>query len=135
VGIGRSQGYGPGFDEYIRTANQSTVVVAQIEHIHAVQALDSILDTPGLDAALVGPYDLSNSMGRPGQVGDPEVQAVIAQVRQACNRRGMPVGIFTASPQAARSYIAAGFNFIGLGVDAMLLAEMAAATLGQVKAV
>jgi 2-keto-3-deoxy-L-rhamnonate aldolase RhmA len=135
VGVGRAQGYGPGFAEYVRTANDRTVVVAQIEHIHAVEAVDEILSTPGLDAALVGPYDLSNSMGKPGQVSDAEVQAAITHVREACQRRGIPVGIFTGSPDAARAYIAAGFKFVGLGVDVMLLAEMAAATLGKVKGV
>lgn len=133
VGVGRAHGYGPEFDDYVRSANERTVVVAQIEHIQAVEAVDAILSVPGLDAALVGPYDLSNSMGKPGQVNDPEVQAAIRRVRQASAARAIPVGIFTGSPQAARSYLEAGFNFVGLSVDAMLLAEMAAASLMQAR--
>jgi 2-keto-3-deoxy-L-rhamnonate aldolase RhmA len=81
----------------------------------------------------VGPFDLSNSMGKPGQVNDPDVQAAIRRVRQTCAARSVPVGIFTTSPQAARAYLAEGFNFVGVGVDVMLLAEMAAVNLNQVR--
>jgi len=133
AGVGRADGYGPNFATYVRDANERTVVVAQIEHIQAVESVEAILGVAGLDAALIGPYDLSNSMGKPGQVNDPDVQAAIRKVRHACAARGMPVGIFTTSPQSGRTYLAEGFSFVGVGVDVMLLAEKAAASLAEVR--
>jgi 2-keto-3-deoxy-L-rhamnonate aldolase RhmA len=134
VGIGRAQGYGPEFAEYVRTANARTCVVVQIEHIQAVERVEEIVTTPGVDAALIGPFDLSNSMGKPGQVSDPQVQAAIARVRSTCAAHGLPVGIFTTSPEVGRRALAEGYAFVGVGVDVMLLAEAARGVVSQVKA-
>ena len=63
VGSGRAQDYGINFEEYLKTANENIVIVLQIEHIDAVKNIESIIDVPGFDAILVGPFDLSASMG------------------------------------------------------------------------
>ena len=73
VGVGRAHGYGFAFQEYVSSANDETVVVVQAEHIDAVNNMEAIVQVPGVDAVLVGPYDLSASLGRLGEVTHPDV--------------------------------------------------------------
>lgn len=92
----RSNCYGaiPG-DEYLLLAEKEPLVIIQIEHIQAVKNLDRILAVPGLDAILVGPYDLSMSMHKPGQWDDPEVKAVLDGVcRQVRDHGNILLGAY-----------------------------------------
>jgi 2-keto-3-deoxy-L-rhamnonate aldolase RhmA len=125
VGIGRAHGYGARFKDYVETANESVALVLQIEHIDAVNQLDEILAVPGIDAAFVGPFDLSASMGLTGQVRAPAVREAIAQVQQRCAAREIPVGIFATAADAAAESVAAGFNFVAIGTDLALLSTAA----------
>jgi 2-keto-3-deoxy-L-rhamnonate aldolase RhmA len=125
VGFARAHGYGPGAQEYLERANTDTALVVQIEHIEAVRNLEAILSVEGIDAVLVGPYDLSASMGRMGQVESPEVQAVVEQVKQACLAHGMPLGIFAATAERASDYARQGYRLIAASSDALMLASSA----------
>ena len=62
-GLGRAHDFGLGFDEYVGTIDDHSIVVVQIEHIVALKNLDKILQVPGIDAIIIGPYDLSGSLG------------------------------------------------------------------------
>jgi 2-dehydro-3-deoxyglucarate aldolase len=125
AGLARAHGYGAKLQEVLDTANEETAVIVQIEHIEAVQNIEAILSVEGIDGILVGPYDLSASMGLIGQVEHPEVQAAITKVKQACQRRAVPAGIFTGSPDRARVYMQDGFRLIAVGVDTLLLVQSA----------
>ncbi len=94
------RGYGPrrasnyGHDTaYFERSNQDLFVSVQIEHIEAVRSLDDIVAVPGLDSVVLGPFDLSVSMGLAGQVAHPEVLAAIARVIAAAKARGLYVGM------------------------------------------
>ena len=79
-GTRRAVGYGSvPFDDYLKISEHEPLVIVQIEHIEAVRNLDAILRTPGLGSVCIGPYDLSGSMGKLGQVDDPEVVKVIEE--------------------------------------------------------
>jgi len=121
VGIARAQGYGMSLQEHIEHAGERLTVVLQIEHADAVANIEAILEVPGIDAVLIGPYDLSGSMGLTGQVTHPEVQAAIEKVQAACRAREVPIGIFAADTAAARQRIESGFTLIALSVDTMYL--------------
>ncbi len=97
----------------------------QAESLEAVKNIESIVKVKGLDAVLVGPYDLSASMGFAGQVDHPEVQAAIQHVAEACFDVGLPVGIFGLTAAAVQPYIAQGFKFIVCGADTVLLGNAA----------
>ncbi len=125
AGLARAHGYGARLQETLDSANQETAVIVQVEHSEAVRNIDAILCVEGIDAVLVGPYDLSASMGLIGQVEHPQVQAAIAQVRQACQRHAVPAGIFTGSAGRAKGYIQEGFRLIAVGVDTLLLGQAA----------
>jgi len=123
VGLARAQGYGASFQTYRAWLEDNAVIVVMIEHVDAVQAIDEILAVPGIDAYIIGPYDLSGSMGRPGDLNHPDVQAAIANVLEAGRRAGKPGGIHVIEPdpQALQQRIAAGFNFLGYALDIRIL--------------
>jgi 2-keto-3-deoxy-L-rhamnonate aldolase RhmA len=109
------------------------MAIVQIEHCDAVARIDEILAVPGIDVALVGPYDLSGSMGLLGQVLHPEVQAAIDRVLKAAKKAGVPAGIFGATADEVNRYVAQGFQAILVGVDVAFLATGAKTVLTQVK--
>jgi 2-dehydro-3-deoxyglucarate aldolase len=134
VGIGRAHGYGLKFQEYVNSANDDVAVVVQAEHVDAVNHIEAIVQGPGVDAVLIGPYDLSASLGRLGEVTHPEVVAAIDRVTQACHAAHMPLGIFGLSVQAVQPYIDRGYSLIVVGVDTVLLGTAAKQLLAQVRA-
>lgn len=127
MGLARAQRYGVGFQDYVAGANREIAAIVQAEHIEAVNHIDAIAAVPGIDAIFVGPYDLSASMGKPGQVQDPEVQAAIRTVRDATLRAGLKLGIYCSDPESARDYLRQGYTLIGMGTDLNYLAQSARA--------
>jgi 2-keto-3-deoxy-L-rhamnonate aldolase RhmA len=135
VGIGRAHGYGLRFQEYVDTANQDVAVVIQAEHVDAVEHIEAIVGVPGIDAVLVGPYDLSASLGRIGQVDHPDVTGAIDRVTQACHDAGVRLGIFGVSAEAVRPYVDMGYTLITAGVDTMMLGAAAKSVLAELRPV
>jgi 2-keto-3-deoxy-L-rhamnonate aldolase RhmA len=133
VGIGRAHRYGLGFAEYVERANQDLAIVVQAEHVDSVRNIASIVDVPGVDAVLIGPYDLSGSLGKPGQVDDEQVRNEIDTVRRACRSAGMPLGAFGVSAEAVRPFIAQGYSLIVAGTDALFVGTAAKQTLAALK--
>jgi len=88
---------------------------------------------PGIDLALIGPYDLSGSMNRLGQVAHPEVQAAIDRVLKAADKAKVPAGIFGVTADEINRYIALGFRAILVGTDIGFVAAGAKAVLSQVR--
>lgn len=129
LGIARAHRYGQAVREYMATANADTAVIVQAEHKDAISQIADIVRVDGLDGVLIGPYDLSASMGRPGAVDHPDVRQAIARVRDACLERRLPIGIFGLTPDAVRPYIEQGFTMIVVGVDTVLLGQAASEAL------
>ena len=118
VGLGRAQGYGLDFAEYVGSANDDIAVIIQAEHIDAVENIDAIVQVDGIDSVFIGPYDLSASMGLMGEVDHPDVVAAIDTVFDACKRQGIAVGYFGVDAASVQAYIEKGSHFICAGVDA-----------------
>lgn len=133
VGIVRAQGYGLDFQDYVAGANDHVLVMLQIEHIDAVRNIESIVRVPGVDALMIGPYDLSGSMGKLGQVNDPEVEQAIETVRRACAAAGMKLAIFTATAEGMKPYLAKGYTLPIAGMDLMLLSAAARGVVQALK--
>ena len=133
VGIVRAQGYGLDFQEYVAGANDNVIVMLQIEHIDAVNNIESIVRVPGVDALMIGPYDLSGSMGKLGRVNDPEVEQAIETVRKACAAAGMKLAIFAATAEGMKPYIRNGYTLPIAGMDLMLLAAAAKNIVRELK--
>jgi 2-dehydro-3-deoxyglucarate aldolase/4-hydroxy-2-oxoheptanedioate aldolase len=134
VGVSRAHGYGMAFQETVDTVNDELVIVLQAEHTDAVQNIASIVQVPGIDAVLVGPFDLSGSLGVPGELSHPSVLGAIGVIRRHCKAAGLPVGIFAPDVAMARDYISQGFRLIALSMDAFFLWQSAQAALSEVRA-
>ena len=91
-GINRAQGYGKNFDDYVSSWNKSSIFIAQIESKSAVDSIEKIASNPDLDGIMIGPYDLSGSLGVPGQKFHPLVKEAESKVIKACKERGISCG-------------------------------------------
>ncbi len=125
VGLARAHGYGLKFQEYVESANQEVTVIVQAEHAEAVENIEQIAQVPGIDAVLLGPYDLAASLGKMGQVDDPEVTGAIDRITAACQAAGIPLGIFGVTADAIRPYADKGYNLLVAGTDTIFLASAA----------
>jgi 2-keto-3-deoxy-L-rhamnonate aldolase RhmA len=119
VGIGRAQGYGATLTEYL--ANKSYSILVQIETVAGVRNAREIVQHDGVDAVIIGPYDLSGSFGVPGQIESPQVIDAIAEVTALCMEAGKPCGIFAATMDKALEYAGLGFELVAVGIDVAIL--------------
>jgi 2-keto-3-deoxy-L-rhamnonate aldolase RhmA len=124
IGLSRAYGFDPGRrDEYVKTANASMLVGIQIEHREAVDRIEEIVTTPGIDLVLLGPADLSGSMGYSSQPEHPEVAKAIENVVHATRRAGVPLGIPVGGPEDVAARVKQGFQFFHLGADIVYLGQ------------
>jgi 2-dehydro-3-deoxyglucarate aldolase len=123
VGYCNANAYGQHFNEYASGSARKIFIVAQIEHIRAVEALDDILTVDGLDAVMIGPYDLSASMGLTGQFDHPDFQKALATYRAKATEHGVPFGFHVVQPDETmlNEKIAEGYQFIAYSIDTVFL--------------
>jgi 2-dehydro-3-deoxyglucarate aldolase len=130
----RASDFGRNFTEYYRTHNDSVIVVIMMEHILAVENADAILSTPGIDAVFVGPYDLSASIGHPGDLKHPKVRKALRRILDACKRYRVPAGIHVIGGDNAgvRRRIDEGYRFIACSIDTEFVIQGCRRVLGKV---
>jgi len=123
VGLGRAQQYGNGFDEYFEWQKNGPIVIVMIEHIDAIRSLESILSTPGVDGFLVGPYDLSCSMGIPGKFNDPVFIGALEEILRVGKASKCAAGLHVVEPSVSqvKDAILRGFTFIPYSVDMRII--------------
>jgi len=123
VGFCRANGYGARLKESVAAANADTFVCVQIEHADAVANIDAILAVPGIDSVMVGPYDLSASMGITAQFDHPEMTKAIETVVVACKRHGVCAGIHVVQPDAGEALkrYSDGYRFLAYSLDITML--------------
>jgi 4-hydroxy-2-oxoheptanedioate aldolase len=117
--------------DYPAHANDAVLTLAMIETAEAVDNLDAILDTAGLDGVYIGPADLSQSMGGKERVDltEPRLVAVLDRILDGCKRRGLIPGIRTMDPNYARGCVEKGYQFVTIQSDARLLASACTAAI------
>lgn len=122
VGYCRANLFGKHFDEYSQQSND-ILIVAQIEHIRAVENLEGILSVENIDAIIIGPYDLSGSMNLTAQFNHPEFVKVFEDILNTAKKFKVPPGLHIVQPdqETLRSRISQGFQFIAYGTDAVFL--------------
>jgi 2-keto-3-deoxy-L-rhamnonate aldolase RhmA len=103
--------------EYFRRANAEVVVGLQVEHIDAVEEVEAIAALPGLDFLFVGPADLSQSMGLPGQWDHPRMWAALERVAAAARANGVPWAILPRDAGHARRCVELGCRMLSVGID------------------
>ena len=127
VGYCRANLFGKHFSGYVEKDAKGIIFVAQIEHINGVIALDDILTVPGLSAIMVGPYDLSSSMGIMGIFEHPEFLETLRIIQEKAKFHNIPMGLHVVEPDEGllQEKIAEGYQFIAYGTDAIFLYKMA----------
>jgi 4-hydroxy-2-oxoheptanedioate aldolase len=119
--------------DYFRKAND-TLVVLQLEGKEAVARLEGIVGTKGIDVLFIGPYDLSQSLGVPGEVDHPLVEGKMRDIVSRCARGGVIVGTFVDTIESARKWSALGVRYLAYSVDVGLFYEKCAAVVRDLRA-
>lgn len=127
VAAGRASNYGRRFDEYVSSANESILTVAQVETREGVENVAEIAGVDGIDALLVGPADLSANHGVLGEYDSEEFTGAVRSVLDGARARNVPVGTLATSPAQIDDWVARGFDFLVVGVDFAYLADGATA--------
>jgi 2-keto-3-deoxy-L-rhamnonate aldolase RhmA len=113
------------FTQMIDHYNANLMRVVQIESVRAVEALDEILSVPGFDTVMIGPADLSISLGVPGNMDHPKMIGTIETIRDACIRHGIIPGIHTRASAMAKFWKDRGMLFLGCSNDLAMLLDRA----------
>jgi 4-hydroxy-2-oxoheptanedioate aldolase len=119
--------------DYFRLANQNTAVIVHIEGQEGLRNLDGILHVDGVDVLFIGPYDLSQSLGIPGEVDHPRVVAEIEKIRVQAKNAGKIIGIFVEDVEMAKKYISNGIQYISYSVDVGLILNQFRSVVSQIK--
>jgi 2-dehydro-3-deoxyglucarate aldolase len=119
VGLSRAQGYGDNFSQYLSWVDKELTVIGQIEHIDAINDLESITKVDGIDALMIGPYDLSASMGYPGQFDRTDVKEAIDKFNVVCKKNVMARGLHIVPIEEYRveNAVKENYSFIAFGTD------------------
>lgn len=125
VGLSRAQSYGLDFDGYRQGDANDLIILAQVEHVDAVANIEAILDVEGIDGFFIGPYDLSGSLGRPGEFDHPEVDAALEEVYRHIVPGGPLAGLHVVDPDMdqLRAAVDRGYRFIALASEMLLLSH------------
>ena len=135
VGLYRSSGYGVKFEEYKKWVKNELVIIIQIEHIDAVNNIDEILKVEGVDGTLIGPYDLSGSLGFPGEYNNQNVKIAIKKVIDKCREHKVPSGfhVVDTNPKELILKINQGCRFLAYGIDHLFLGNSAINGMNKIK--
>jgi len=125
VGFSRANLFGKYFEDYKEEA-QSPLLIAQIEHINAVDDLEEILQVKGLDAIIVGPYDLSASMGKTAEFDNQDFVTQMDHIINLCNKYKVPCGdhVVHPDPELLKERIDQGYKFIAYSIDGVFIYEL-----------
>lgn len=131
----RAAHYGSmGIDAYFQKSREETLVVAQCESADGLEQLEAVAAVPEVDVIFLGPFDLSHSLGIPGQVEDPRIKAAEKRVVEICAAHGKVAGIFAVNGEAAAERASQGFRYITIAMETMFLSAAAKAALATARA-
>tara|TARA_B110000438_G_C15809982_1_gene649187 strand:+ start:936 stop:1727 length:792 start_codon:yes stop_codon:yes gene_type:complete len=134
-GVNRAQAYGFDFDSYIQSWNDTSSFIIQVESIQAVENIDKLLSFDEIDGVMVGPYDISGSLGVPGQTSHPLVIEASRKVIAACERFGKSCGtqVTDASEESVQALFDLGYTYAILSSDLFVLWKWSEKMQGMIK--
>ena len=118
----------------VRQIRGRGLVVVQAESRDAVAHIGAIAQVPGVDVVFVGPYDLTDSLGIPGQFDHPDFTSAVNAVAETCRSVHMPLGIFRMTPAEILIHGPQGFTLLATGLDTTLLEAGARGMLAELRA-
>ncbi len=119
--------------DIIAHMNANTMVVLQIETRTALDRVDDLLAVPGVDAVMVGPADLSTSLGVPGEFDHPKMVEAIERIKESCNRHGVAPGVHFRQQALALKWRDRGLRFISCNSEIGFLLDQAKATVAALR--
>ena len=135
VGLARAQNYGFNFDDYRDGKAKNITLIVQIEHINAINELEEIINTDGIDGTFIGPYDLSGSIGKPGNWDDEDVKEALVKYEKIAKKYDKLMGFHVVPPDynLVNDKIDKGYNFIAFGFDAIFLGSIIRKEIKNIK--
>ncbi len=135
VGLARAQHWGNKFNEYLKWLENDSIIIVQIEHIDAVNNLDEIFSLNGISGYIIGPYDLSSSMGVPGDFTNPEFIQTIERIKSKAKKYNLCGGIHVVEPNTneLQQRIDEGYGFIAYSLDTRMLDSVSRNALSIIK--
>lgn len=109
--------WGQSMPDYMAGADDEMICMITIEHVDAVNRIDEIMATPGIDVAVIGPGDLATSIDKRGQMDDPELLELIARAEAGILKSGVPIGGVARTAEQANALVDHGYRAIALGFD------------------
>lgn len=119
--------------EFFKRANEDTLVLGLVEGQEGLANLEAILSTDGLDAVFIGPYDLSQSLGVPGDVSHPKVISEMERSVAVARTHGVIVGTFVDDLEAAKRWVNCGVQFLSFSVDVGIVYRAMRDLVGSLK--
>jgi 2-dehydro-3-deoxyglucarate aldolase/4-hydroxy-2-oxoheptanedioate aldolase len=119
--------------DVIAHLNQNTLVVFQIETKTAMERIEELLSVPNIDAVMIGPADLSISLGVPGQFDHPKLVEAIELIRDACNRHGIAPGLHMRALPLVKKWRERGMRFLSCNSEVGFLLEKATETVAELR--
>lgn len=133
--IVRASSYGVRIEEYLARARDELLVMGQIESRAGVENADAIAATQGIDMIFIGPYDLSNSLGYPGEPDHPQASKAIARVEKAAKKHGKWLGAIPTPARSAADLFKAGYDLVLSHCDVVMLRDAARADVAAMRQV
>ncbi|MCK4241591.1 MAG: aldolase [Candidatus Atribacteria bacterium] len=119
--------------KYFKYANEETMIVAHIEGVEGINNLNEILSVSGIDVIFIGPYDLSQSLGIPGEVNHSLVVEKMKEVISKCNKKKIAVGTFADDIETARAWVSLGVQYMAFSVDVGILYNISKTIVNKLK--
>lgn len=110
-------------EEFRRTSDEDTLLVLHIEARESLDNVAQIVAVPGFDVAFLGPYDLSQALGIPGEVTHPRVREAMRAIVRAAEPHGVAVGCFANTPEQARLWLGEGISYLAYSVDSVIFLD------------
>jgi len=120
--------------EWIQELNENTIIVIQIEKKRAIESIDDLVSVDGVDAALIGPYDLSISLGVPGEFDSPLLNEAIQKVVDACKKHGVASGTHVRDMDSLLFWRDHGMRLLTYSSDVGLIMSSASDAISRIKA-
>jgi 4-hydroxy-2-oxoheptanedioate aldolase len=125
--------WGVSMADYMARADDDIICMITIEHVEAVNRIDEIMATPGIDVAVIGPGDLATSINKRGQMDDGELLELIARAERGILKSGVPIGGVARTAEQANEMIDRGYLALALGFDWSLFQRGIAASFAGIK--
>ncbi|MCL2768325.1 MAG: aldolase/citrate lyase family protein [Synergistaceae bacterium] len=128
-------GLGNSLLEESSESNEEVLLICQCETVESFSKLDEIAAVPGLDVVFIGPYDMSQSLGIPGQINHPNVLRVIRESIEIIRKHGKIGGIFCGTHEDVQERISLGYQYIAYSIDSGIIGNYLVNTVKQLKAI